>query len=68
MDSVLESLNTGSYLDSALSEAMAVSLLLFWSCQIAMLDSVPRWTDLLKKDYINLTNFYSGFDKFNDVK
>ena len=63
LESVLASLTTGAYLDNTLLEATAVSSLLFWSCQIAMVDSINKWTGLLKDDYENLAKFYREIDE-----
>ena len=63
LESVLASLTTGTYMTNALFEASAISSLLFWSCQIAMLNSIAKWTDLLSEDYINLRKFYCRFEQ-----
>lgn len=63
LEPVLESLITGAYLQNTLSEALAVSSLLFWSCQIAMIDSIDEWVSRLSEDYTNLAKFYCEIEQ-----
>ena len=60
---ILDALVTGEYRVNTISEATAVSSLLYWACQIAMLDSIVEWTALLKEDYTQLMNFYREIDE-----